>query len=397
MRPSVNLSFLTAGLLSLAVFARDAHAGSGSQVFRSSFEAGEGASSKWVAGYYVGYEADTHPVAELDFDGLTHLMVGAVLPNSDGSLTTHYYIDAFNGPLWAQGAVNAAQAAGRKAILMIGGANTIDGWRGAATVANRASFVANLLALVDQTGVDGLDLDWEPIEAADRAPLTALAQALRAARPNLILTLPVNVVNANFSDPVEEAAFYAGMVPYLDQINLMSYAMGYDYDGWHSWFSAPLDGEAGNTPTSIAHTVDYYLAAGVPAAKLGVGAGFFGSCYRNVTQPRVPVTFGNLVATDGDMSYRNIVDDYLPLMTAHYDAIAQSPWLASAIGRGPRACTYVTYEDATSIAAKGAFVHQRGLGGTIIWTISQGHFSNRPAGQRDPLLDAMNDAFLSPP
>jgi chitinase len=380
----------------LALAAASVSAGGAPLLFRNSFEDGEGTSGLWVAGYYVGYERDLQPVAALDFDGLSHLMVGAVLPNADGSLATHYYIDNVNGPIWAQGAVDAAQAAGRQAILMIGGAGTIDGWRGAASAGNRAAFVANLVALADQYGVDGLDLDWEPIEAQDHAPLTALAQALRAARPNLILTLPVNVVNANFSNPADEAAFFAGIVPYLDQVNLMSYAMGYDYDGWHSWFSSPLDGEAPNTPTSIAHTVDYYLAAGVPAAKLGVGSGFYGTCYRNVAQPRVPVPFGSIVASDGAMSYRNIVANYLPAMTRSYDATAQSPWLGAAVGQGPQACTYVTYEDAQSIAAKGAWVRAQGLGGTIIWTISQGHIPSLPAGQRDPLLDAMQDAFIAP-
>ena len=43
---------------------------------------------------------------------------------------------------------------------------------------------------------------------------------------------------------------------------------------------------------------------------------------------------------------------------------------------------------------KGAFVRAQGLGGTIIWTISQGHIASAPAGQRDPLLDAIRSAFL---
>jgi chitinase len=379
---------------SLAVV--EASAGELPPLLRSGFEAGEGGTGKWVAGYYVGYERALQPVASLDVDGLTHLMVGAVLPNTNGSLATHYYIDDVDGPVWAQGAVDAAHAAGRKAIMMIGGAGTIAGWRGAASAGNRAAFVSNLLDLVDDYGADGVDLDWEPIEAQDRAPLTAVAQALRTARPALLITMPVNIVNANFSNPQDEAAFYAGIVPYLDQINLMSYGMGYDYDGWHSWFSSPLDGESGNRPTSIAHSVDYYLAAGVPAQKLGVGSGFYGTCYRNVSQPRVPVPGGSIVASDGAMSYRNIVELYQPAMTSNYDATAQSPWLGAVAGQGPSACSYVTYEDAASIAAKGAWVRAQGLGGVIIWTISQAHFPDRPTGQRDPLLDATNAAFLTP-
>jgi chitinase len=361
----------------------------------SGFEDGEG--PKWVGGYYVGYERTLQPVAALQFDGITHLMVGAVVPQVDASLESSFFIDAVNGPIWAQAAVNAAHAAGRRAILMVGGAGAIDGWRGAATPANRAAFVANLLAAVDAYGFDGLDLDWEPIEAIDHAPLLALVQALRAARSRLFLSMPVGVVNANFSDPADEAAFYTAISPLLDQVNLMSYQMGFDYEGWHSWFSSPLAGQGPNTPTSITHSVDYYRAAGVQAGKLGVGAGFYGSCYRGVSQPRVPVALGSIVASDGAMSYRNIVSDYLPAMAPRqYDGVASAPWLGAATGQGPQACTYVSYEDAESLAAKGALVVTRKLGGMIVWTISQGHLPLLPAGARDPLLDAIRTAFQPP-
>jgi chitinase len=38
-------------------------------------------------------------------------------------------------------------------------------------------------------------------------------------------------------------------------------------------------------------------------------------------------------------------------------------------------------------------VKQHALGGTIIWTISQGHLAGAPVGQRDPLLQAVGAAF----
>ena len=45
-----------------------------------------------------------------------------------------------------------------------------------------------------------------------------------------------------------------------------------------------------------------------------------------------------------------------------------------------------------SIAAKGQFVRDQGLGGTIIWTINQGHLAS--GAVRDPLLQAARGAFL---
>lgn len=362
-------------------------------IFADGFDMG----SRWVMGYYVGYERTLQTPAQIDFSGITHLMVGRVIPNANGTLTTHFDIDNVNGPAWAQQAVNAAHAAGRKAILMVGGAGEINGWRAAATPANRPTFVNNLLAVMDQYGADGLDLDWEPIETQDHANLLALAQALRTARPDMLLTLPVGWVNTNFQwnpRPAGEGPFLQAIAQVVDRINVMSYEMAADYEGWHSWFASPLHGHAVNTPTSVSSSIDYYRTAGVPAAKLGVGFGFYGNCFRNVTQPRVPVAPGDFITSDGAMSYRNIVGSYLPAMTQNFDATAQAPWLASNTQAGPQGCHFVTYEDPQSVAAKAQYARNNGLGAAIIWTISQGHLPDQPAGQRDPLLTALKQNYL---
>jgi chitinase len=54
----------------------------------------------------------------------------------------------------------------------------------------------------------------------------------------------------------------------------------------------------------------------------------------------------------------------------------------------------VTYEDAQSIAAKGAWVKAQGLGGAIIWTINEGYVPTASPGAQNPLLDAMRANFV---
>src|SRR5262249_51215495 len=59
-QPGVSLRVKSLAFLLFAVACiADTRAGGDPRVFRSSFEAGEGAAGKWVAGYYVGYERDT--------------------------------------------------------------------------------------------------------------------------------------------------------------------------------------------------------------------------------------------------------------------------------------------------------------------------------------------------
>ena len=350
-------------------------------------------SAHWVDAYYPGYQSSTLPVAQVNFNDITHLMIGAILPNANGSIDTTFYLGS-NGASWATSAVAAAHAAGRKAILMVGGAGEISGWEGAASSANRSTFVTNLLGAVSSFGADGLDLDWEPITDADDTSILALAQALRnSGPPGLILTMPVGAYNQNFPPGAGsgDATLFASLYPLLDQINLMSYGNAYDYSGWYSWFSSALAGEQQpNYPIDIASSIGDYESFGVPAAKLGVGIGAYGVCFTGVTQPRVSVSSGDVVsADDNTMTYAHIVSDYLPNMTYAYDATAKSPWLAHASAVGSPGCTYVTYEDPTSIADKGAWALAHGLGGTIVWTIAEGHLGNG----NDPLLDAAHAAF----
>ena len=131
--------------------------------------------------------------------------------------------------------------------------------------------------------------------------------------------------------------------------------------------------------------------SGVPRTRLGIGIPFYGACWRNVTAPRL--FGGTLVASDNTMSYRNIVQGYYTPAVRLWDDEAKMPYLSSNAPLGAQQCTFVSYDDEQSIAAKGAFVRTNGLGGTIVWTISQGHLADRPAGQRDPLLQAIRQSF----
>ena len=348
-------------------------------------------STRWVMGYYVGYERALYPAAEIDFASLTHLAIGRIVPNADGTLGETFDIDTTTGPAMAKDLVARAHAASRKAILMIGGAGEHKGWVGAASTASRAALVKNLLGARDRYGADGFDLDWEPIEAGDQANFVALAKALRTAWPSAILTVPAGWVtmNAPKVDPV-----WVELAPIVDQVNLMTYGMAGVWGGWQSWHSSALLGETSSMPSSVDNTVKSYLAAGIPKAKLGVGIGFYGSCYRGVSAIRASLVGASLVADDGTMSFAHIMTSYYQKSAYHYDTVAKAPWLGFATGTGPSSCTLVTYEDETSVADKGQYVKDQGLGGAIIWTIGQGHVTTAPAGSRDPILTAVGKAFL---
>jgi chitinase len=146
----------------------------------------------------------------------------------------------------------------------------------------------------------------------------------------------------------------------------------------------------------VASTVDRYLAVGVPAAKLGIGLGFYGTCWKGASQPRVAQTTTTArVGNDNNMSYATILSSYYEGTAKRWDAAAGVPYLTFSSPKGPNGCNFVSYEDEQSIAAKGDFARARGLGGAIVWTIAEGHLPAAPLGSRDPLLAAAARSFLA--
>ena len=348
---------------------------------------------RWLSGYYVGYQRALYPESQVDFSLLTHIFVGRIIPTTSGGVLKHFDIDNTNGPIMARNLSTRAHQAGRKAVLMLGGAGEHAGFVGAASSANRAAFVANLISTMDSLGYDGIDVDWEPVDAVDRAPLLALLQDLRTARPNMILTMPVGWVNTNFPSSVD--SWYATVAGLLDQMNLMTYDMAGPYGGWVTWHSSALLDHQPNHPSSIASSAQAYRNVGVPAAKLGIGLGFYGTCWRGATGPRQAIGTGvSLVASDNTMSYANIMSSYYDAAARRWDDLAKVPYLSFTTPKGPQQCNFVSYDDEQSIAEKGAHVKANGLGGAIIWTIGQGHLPNAPAGSQDPVLKAAYNSIV---
>ena len=378
----------------------------------------------WVAGYYTGWNAghsstDENPrPQDLDFGGLTHLMVASIWANFEEGTTQYTGINTsfFQGPGgadWARAGASEAHKNGDKALLMLGGSGFRDGLVIAMQPQYRKQFVQDLLQTMNSLGFDGIDLDWEPIhvgldpvlgiEVDDRVFITQLAEDLRAAKPDIILTLPVGWLNVNTdqADP-----WVAEIAPLLDQINIMSYDMAGPW-GWSTWHSSALFGEGGDHPTSVSSTTQRYLAAGVPASKFGVGIGFYGNCFRRSFAPLDPIR-GIMGTGDNEMTYRRIKTLYgnHDVNVRMWDDIAKVPYLSSKpLGagvhlnaghpnQGVQDCDFVSYEDPQSILAKGQYARDLGLGGAIIWTVNQGYFRNPADGDHNPLLTATREGFL---
>jgi chitinase len=279
-----------------------------------------------------------------------------------------------------------------KAIASIGGSDSQTGFKQASASATIATFASNLVSLLATTGYDGIDIDWEPLDKVDEPAVLDIANRIRKAKAGALLTIPIGAINVNLG---ADLSGFAALAAAYDQLNIMSYGQAGTWSGWKSWHSSALYHTDSATPTSIDSTVKLYLAAGVPAAKLGIGIGFYGLCYSApVTGPDQALNGSTLVASDGAISYAKIMTSYYSASARQWDALARVPYLSFASAHAPDGCTYISYDDEQSIAEKGAYVKAKGLGGVIQWELNEAYLSAAPAGQRNPLLKAIHDSVL---
>lgn len=403
--------------------------------------AASSAPTAWVTGYYVGYYWDwdlAQPPESLDMTAMTHLVFGRVAPGGgslDGAAgevvkgggTSH---DAGGAPDGSGDSVETylikkAHASGTKALLMLGG----DGEDGigfllSTTNAMRPTFVKRVVDYLVAHDYDGVDVDWEnELEGnaelgvtADEARrrLKALIVELReeaASRPRystadrrVLITYPSYPQSINFLEPggkVEQ--WLADIANLVDQFNLMSYGVGTAFNGagWDSWFSGPIFGATGTRPVDLDTSVKAYVATGVPRGKIGIGIGFYGMYFGpEITGPRQNTDENEIWETnDNALAYFELVrKGYLSNGTYHWDEEARVGYrtygpggYVPSVDPGSNPAGFLSYEDERSIAAKGAWVRETGLGGTIIWTVNYGYLTS--TGQ-NPLLAATKQAFL---
>ena len=347
---------------------------------------GGGGSGLWSMGYYASWAPNQYPIAEIEWSGLTHIAMAFYLPQSNGSLNLSGGDDTLATKLIA-----AAHASGVKAMASIGGSDSQTGFQQATASAMVATFASNLAKLID-LGYDGIDIDWEPMAKSDEPAVIDIANRIRKAKPAALLTIPIGEINVNM--PPDLSGF-ATIAAAYDQLNIMSYGQAGAWQGWKSCHSSALYHTDSATPTSIDSTVKLYLAANVPARKLGIGVGFYGLCYTSpVTAPDQALGGSAIVANDGTMSYANILANYYSASARKWDDLAKVPYLTFSSPHAPDNCTYISYDDEQSIAEKGAYAKAKGLGGVIQWELNEAYVSTAPAGQRNPLLKAIAASVL---
>jgi chitinase len=347
-----------------------------------------------IVGYFAAWAvyARNYHVPMIPADKLTHVNYAfANVSDAGECVLGDAYADtdkAYPGDTWDPGVLRGSfhqlqllKAAHPKLKTLI----SVGGWTwsgkfsdAAATDASRKKLAASCAAFADKYGFDGVDIDWEypgggglpgnTSRPEDKQNYNLLLGELRAALgPSKLLTIAAPSGPAIIAqlDP-------AGIAAHVDWINVMSY----DFNGpWGTMtgFNSPLRASQPD-PTTPGFNADAaisaYLAAGVPASKLNLGAPFYGRGFAGVGatnhglfQPFTGPSQGTWEM--GVLDYHDIAQNYLGTMTRYWDDVAKVPWLLD-----PAKGVMITYDDPQSMAEKTAYVKSKGLGGVLFWELS---------------------------
>ena len=351
----------------------------------------------WVTGYYMASsQSEALTPDKIDYAAITHLVHFAIVPRADGTIAD----TAANGltavtPAQSAEVLAQAHAHSVKVLICLGGADSGPAISAAIGDGTRTAFVQNLVSFMTTRGYDGLDVDMEPIMPADEPNFIVfvhqLRVAMKAANSKLLLTIPAS------GAPDDQPKLCAALQNDFDQINIQTYNLSGAWDGWKTWYNGSLygDGKTLLTPTQsfpgADEKVGYYVAAGIPKSKLGIGIAFYGYVWSGANGPAQSIQGVKTAA----LGYNEIMDQYFQPSVYHWDALAHAPYLsisAATVSDGK----FISYDDARLAREKVLYVRTHGLGGVIIWQLAGGYRANQPASQRDVLLKAIKAAAHVP-
>ncbi len=337
------------------------------------------ASGKIIAGYYASWAAYSgYTPGDIPASKLTHILYAfANISSSHKIALGDSEVDLKN---FAELRALKKEHPGLKTLISVGGWE----WSGrfsnmASTAARRETFANSVVDFVTTHGFDGVDIDWEFPVSGGKAE-----NAYRAADKEnftLLLKLLREKLNAKGKkDGKQYLVTIAGGAgkEFVGNVQLKSIAqyldfgiiMAYDIHGFSDKYTdhnAPLYGSTAPSPQfvwSVDQGVKAWTGAGFPKAKLVVGVPFYGHRYSNVKGGGTGIykTYSGYKSLD----YDDIVSQYVSnkAYTRYVGAAGRTPWLFNG-------STFITYEDAASLAEKAAYIKNQGLAGAGIWELSQ--------------------------
>ncbi|KAF8374593.1 hypothetical protein PRIPAC_81022 [Pristionchus pacificus] len=217
----------------------------------------------------------------------------------------------------------------------------------------RSKFVKSAWVLANSNGFDGIDLDWEYPDAANKANFVSLIKELKSQSGGKLLTAAVSAgaatINAGYDVPSFEK--------YVDYLTVMSYDFHFG--------SEPKIAHQGAYSETIA-AMNIWNQKGMPKNKLLMGIGAYGRGWNAQTCALGAAGNGAIAAQaitkeDGYAAYFEIAN-----MGGKTISTPEGAFLEATVN-GQKVC--IGFDDRNSIFKKTDFIKKNGFAGAFTWTI----------------------------
>ena len=234
-----------------------------------------------------------------------------------------------------------------RVVLSVGGWTSGNFSEMAATKKTRRAFAKDCRRVVDEYGLDGIDIDWEyPTSNAagiscspdDTDNFTLLMRDLRAALGNDKLLTIATVADAKYIN-------LRDCIDYLDFVNIMAYDVANPPKHHTTLYRSELSGRI-----TVEEAVEAHLKAGVPKEKLLLGMPLYGR--GDHSNP----TLDKFVKT-GDTAGKYF---------RRWDDVGKVPYLVDESEQ-----LVWAYDNAVSLAYKCRFIIEKDLRGGMYWECTE--------------------------
>lgn len=239
----------------------------------------------------------------------------------------------------------------------------------AGTVSGRSTFALSALSLVQNLGLDGLDIDWEyPADVTQAKNFVLLLQAIRDALDtygnslstpyHFLLTIACPAGPSNYKQ-----LQIAEMNQYIDFWNLMAYDYVLSSSSETGHQANLFSANDKSTPFDTQSAVEYYISKGIAPQNIVLGMPIYGHAFDATAGAGLPFT----VASSG--SWAPGVYDFkaLPLAGAkeQFDEKLGVSYSYDATKR-----EFISYDNIAVVNQKAAWIQKMELGGAMWWESS---------------------------
>lgn len=227
------------------------------------------------------------------------------------------------------------------------------------TIESRKQVANSILQVLEENGLDGIDMDWEYPTSSDRTNFTLLMKeiynTLKKANKNYIVSIAIPAgtwIDVRYElDKLNEC---------VDYFNVMSYDL--ESSSVTSHQSALYSSKYATASADT--SVNYLIGKGVSKSKIVIGAAFYGKIYTGVEN--INHGLGQAFISKKAINYTLIYQNYLTRLnngvTKYYDEKSKSYYLYDEENK-----VFICYDDVLSIKLKYQYAKDNNLGGLMYW------------------------------